>query len=325
MTFSMRTLTALAAFALAAPAAASSVYIEYFAGPTTPTSTPGTVWQPQMWGWLDLNVNQVTGTGTGVVNAAGTGKNAWRITDAVTLVPNPAYVTELVPRAAADAAASGWRYTATARYVDDFGTAANMGLSAFLGGRVYHLMLDLTPAGALQATLHDEQPRVYQLTPPGMGTAAFHRFQLQNAPGSAAASFSLDGILVDQQWDGVPLMHPNTVQWGASGQAGIARGIMDFQEIAFEVGPFVPGDFDNDGDADGFDFLLWQRSLGSALDRTADGNNDGRIDAADLAVWYGSFGGAPAGGVSAPEPSSRAIAVVMATLLLAQAGRPRFS
>lgn len=51
-----------------------------------------------------------------------------------------------------------------------------------------------------------------------------------------------------------------------------------------------PGDFDDDGDADGADFLLWQRQLGLTglfpLQRKgADANADGKVDAADLAVW----------------------------------------
>ena len=53
------------------------------------------------------------------------------------------------------------------------------------------------------------------------------------------------------------------------------------------------GDFDGDGDADGGDFLLWQRQLGSTglfplNDLSADANGDGVVNASDLALWTAS-------------------------------------
>jgi len=66
-----------------------------------------------------------------------------------------------------------------------------------------------------------------------------------------------------------------------------------------------PGDFDKDGDADGADFLKWQRALGSA-DPTVDANVDGIVDAKDLAIWASSFGAAAATTwVAVPEPTAR--------------------
>jgi len=49
------------------------------------------------------------------------------------------------------------------------------------------------------------------------------------------------------------------------------------------------GDYDLDEDVDGADFLMWQRSYGSAQS-TADGNHDGTVDAADLLMWEEHFG-----------------------------------
>jgi hypothetical protein len=54
------------------------------------------------------------------------------------------------------------------------------------------------------------------------------------------------------------------------------------------------GDYDYDGDADGADFLKWQRTLGAVNDLNADGNRSGAVDAADLALWKGNFGFQPA-------------------------------
>jgi hypothetical protein len=292
-------------------AAASYIFIDYHAGPTTPQSTPASVWSPELWGWVDLNT---LGAAAGVVNPLGTGMNAWRITDAIPTAPNPAYVSALTPSAITNAARDGWRLSSYARYVNDFGAGANMGLSAFIGGRAYHLGLDLTASGDLQATLNDETPRTYQLTTGGTGASAFHRFELQNTPGSSAVAFEFDGQVINAQWDGVaaPPNHDSIVNWG--NQLG-PRGVMDFQDVAFEIGPFVEqtADFDADGDADGQDFLSWQRTLGSTFDHAADGNFDGRVDGADLAIWRQAFG-RPAAAQAIPEPGSLILALLAIAL-----------
>src|SRR5690606_31729593 len=71
-------------------------------------------------------------------------------------------------------------------------------------------------------------------------------------------------------------------------------------------------DFDNDGDVDGADFLVWQRGFGTAGDNSmGNANGDGAIGAADLSIWQAQFGSAPAGAsISAvPEPTSVALAL----------------
>ncbi len=51
------------------------------------------------------------------------------------------------------------------------------------------------------------------------------------------------------------------------------------------------GDFDNDGDVDGSDFLALQRGFGLAASLSSgDGDQDGDVDGADLQVWSDSFG-----------------------------------
>ncbi|RIK76670.1 MAG: hypothetical protein DCC67_13575 [Planctomycetota bacterium] len=284
-----------------ATAPAAYLWIDYHAGPTTATSTPASVWTPEMWGWVSLST---AGAGAGVVNPLNTGQNAWRVTDSAATIPNPAYVTELTARAAADAVTHGWRFATTARYVTDYGTGPNLGLSAYFGGRAYHLMFDFSPSGDLLAALHDETPRTHHVAGATSGAGAFHRFELQYEPGTAIVTFSVDGRTVDSQWNGVPLAHANTFQWGNSNQAGGNRGAMEFRDVALEIGPFAPGDFNNDGIADGRDFLLWQSSLGAGLDRVGDGNNDGRVDQADLALWRQGFGSTAPSSIGVPEPAA---------------------
>ncbi len=56
----------------------------------------------------------------------------------------------------------------------------------------------------------------------------------------------------------------------------------------------VTGDFDEDGDTDGSDFLAWQTGFGSATPLVAlsdgDGNASSSVDAIDLSIWSGNFG-----------------------------------
>jgi ELWxxDGT repeat protein len=59
-------------------------------------------------------------------------------------------------------------------------------------------------------------------------------------------------------------------------------------EIWHETSPSY-GDFDQDRDTDGADFLNWQRSLGSA-NVLIDGNKNGVVDGPDLNGWRANFG-----------------------------------
>jgi hypothetical protein len=84
----------------------------------------------------------------------------------------------------------------------------------------------------------------------------------------------------------------------------------------------LPGDFDDDGDADGADFMKWQQQVGARglfpLNSLAsDGNADGVVDAGDLEMLLENFGAsaAPVGAVashSAPEPGGSPLALIAA-------------
>ncbi|MCA9259850.1 MAG: hypothetical protein KDA61_11650, partial [Planctomycetales bacterium] len=54
--------------------------------------------------------------------------------------------------------------------------------------------------------------------------------------------------------------------------------------------PTHPGDFDGDQRAAGSDFLLWQRTLASTTNLSADGDRNLVVDRADLTLWEQSFG-----------------------------------
>jgi len=67
---------------------------------------------------------------------------------------------------------------------------------------------------------------------------------------------------------------------------------------------FIAGDFEQDGDVDGGDFLEWQRGLGDAY------------DAADLADWAAQFGGAASAVTVVPEPSAWSFVALAAIFCL---------
>lgn len=97
------------------------------------------------------------------------------------------------------------------------------------------------------------------------------------------------------------------------------------------AGPtFTPtGDFDDDGDADGKDFLTWQSNYGlsgaSLTQGDADGN--GTVNDADLAVWrsqFGQTGLATAAVSTVPEPATFVPAMLAAAGLGAARRRSRW-
>jgi hypothetical protein len=69
--------------------------------------------------------------------------------------------------------------------------------------------------------------------------------------------------------------------------------------------PAEDADFDDDGDVDGQDFLIWQRGVGATgtgTNMTGDANNDTNVNGDDLAVWRGQFGNPAVAAI--PEPAT---------------------
>jgi hypothetical protein len=79
---------------------------------------------------------------------------------------------------------------------------------------------------------------------------------------------------------------------GAAGRNG-ALGMQLAQRGLPRVLRGTTADFDIDGDADGADFLIWQRNLGATGVNRLSGDAtepNGTVDGADLAVWQAAFG-----------------------------------
>jgi hypothetical protein len=106
---------------------------------------------------------------------------------------------------------------------------------------------------------------------------------------------------------------------GSSGQPTGMRELF-FNNLAIvTTAAAASGDYDSDGDADGADFLVWQRTLGSTTVLDADGSGNGVIDAADLDEWKAAFAGnisTSAGDLIAiPEPRTLVYAYAAMSLL----------
>jgi arabinan endo-1,5-alpha-L-arabinosidase len=135
----------------------------------------------------------------------------------------------------------------------------------------------------------------------GGGSAFLFRTGRYYGPGHAGI-FTEDG----QEWfgfhfydglnNGRPTYDLRPLTWGADGWP--------------VLGAFPAGDYDGDLDADGADFLAWQRTLGSS-NSPADGNDNGVADAPDLDVWRADFAAAVGGpaGDGVPEPPALALAL----------------
>jgi GH25 family lysozyme M1 (1,4-beta-N-acetylmuramidase) len=104
-----------------------------------------------------------------------------------------------------------------------------------------------------------------------------------------------------------------TDSWSVAGIAGNVDGnlfegtIQDLMQ--FVVGADPTSDFDDDGDSDGADFLVWQRGLGISNDANpsdGDANWDGAVDMDDLTVWHQQLGtvSTVAATLAVPEPTT---------------------
>lgn len=78
--------------------------------------------------------------------------------------------------------------------------------------------------------------------------------------------------------------------------------------------PYIPGDFNGDGDVDGDDLSQWEEDYG--MNGGSDADGDGDSDGDDFLVWQGNFGtGVLSAATAVPEPDAGMLA--MMGLLLA--------
>jgi len=160
---------------------------------------------------------------------------------------------------------------------------------------VYGTGINLAPTGYGEASLSNGGERIALVGP--LGTIQDFQYDDDPVAWPAAADGAGSSLeIVD------PLGDPaNPANWRASFYRGGSPGNSGLP-------PSIAGDFDADQDADGADFLAWQRGLGrpalTAWAAHGDADGDREVDAADLAVWQSSFGEtASAAKLAAPTQS----------------------
>ncbi|MEX2169531.1 MAG: hypothetical protein WD851_09475 [Pirellulales bacterium] len=317
LAFAMAAFMAVLLSAVTAPARTIALY---------EAGTGATVWDPyRHWLWWPEDIPQSANPlAVPIVNDQGSGLNSWSITDNAVGVPNPAYVTAIGPASASELLTDGWRFTARARLVSDFGGGPSMGLSVYLGGKVFVAQLDFGSTGGLQATLFDIPSRVIPLTSAGSAASAFHTFELRSEGGSQQTAFLFDGQEV-ARWSGFLAAHPNIVRWGTS--SAIHRGQMNFHRVELAtLDTFVPltGDYNGDGVVDAADYTVWRDHRGSNY-AAADGNGNGTVDTGDYTVWKANFSDAQGSASAVPEPALGPVLFLLAVTLVSRARVARVS
>lgn len=145
----------------------------------------------------------------------------------------------------------------------------------------------------------------YDITSAGtsLNQVSWDRLQEQNLAGFPAGNGSGNG------WEQAGGASPTAIgesfltgnsQIAASAAVGLGTAftVGDPQDLVFRYGHLasasLKADFNQDGDVDGRDFLVWQRNFGtfgpSVTTAMGNANTDSIIDADDLAVWQAEFG-----------------------------------
>ncbi len=133
----------------------------------------------------------------------------------------------------------------------------------------------------------------------GQSVTPVDKYLLWSGQAGAASGENLEGLTLVTRDDESMILLGVT-----DNQGSLANTI-----VAFELSLNITGDFDNDGDADGTDFLTWQRNVGTGTSlEEGDATADGNVDAADLAIWQGEYGtlsvASQASLQSIPEPTT---------------------
>jgi hypothetical protein len=129
-------------------------------------------------------------------------------------------------------------------------------------------------------------------------TAETYTFELLPVDGGPAMAVHMGHLTGVGQIDSLEIV----LYGNGSGSAGQPSGMRElfFDDLAvITTTAGVTGDYDADADADGADFLIWQRTVGSTTNLDADGNGNGVIDAADLDEWKAAL--AASAQMSAPN------------------------
>jgi hypothetical protein len=102
-----------------------------------------------------------------------------------------------------------------------------------------------------------------------------------------------------------------------------------FRTYVTPLSLLLPGDFNNNGNVDAADYVIWRRNFGALNEAALNGNGDNQngVDNGDYALWRASFSaagsGASAVNVTVPEPDLPALILTSAVALVLVMHRDR--
>jgi hypothetical protein len=131
--------------------------------------------------------------------------------------------------------------------------------------------------------------------------------------GNAAANRTTTAPVAVIPAGGIPDGGVFYIRWLSIANIGGTNDGLAIDDFKLNINP--SGDFDQDRDVDGADFLALQKGLGTnsgASITTGDANRDGAVNLLDLVIWKSQFAAIPpavAAGQFVPEPAGLALAV----------------
>jgi hypothetical protein len=247
---------------------------------------------------------------------------------------------------------TGMGYHAIEFWRDPNGAIGDSNLLGFLGYNAF-----FSPLGSVQTNRETArlafQTQIIDGSPVFAEDGATHllvmKFVLSDQPNSDSISVYLDPVSVTEP-DLPNLAITNTnVQLGIIGLGQFGGGGDTFNTIdELRIGTTfidvlpelpIPGDADGDGDVDLFDYQIIIANLGKQVGSSLEGDvakadgsqgSDGRVTIADFRIWKDNFpytppgtGGLSGASVGVPEPSTLALASLVACLVTGLVRRHR--
>ncbi|MEK7781902.1 MAG: hypothetical protein AAB370_10430 [Verrucomicrobiota bacterium] len=162
--------------------------------------------------------------------------NAWQITDNSNTVSSTTfYSTNLISVQNVAATNLGFRYTVTARLVDDFGGAESLGFRYSPGTNRFSVLFHFDSDGNLLAAFptNGGPTTIVTLTTNRNAARAYHAHEVLYVPATRLATYSFDGAAL-YTWSGEGATGVvGQVSWGALSDAG--QGQMNFRNVQFRV------------------------------------------------------------------------------------------
>jgi hypothetical protein len=240
----------------------------------------------------------------GIAALHGTARGDVQITGFETFFENELYASWNAPEAFIESGPTSYKVTATG-YGSNYTFIGALGI---LGAGNTHIQLDVTLSSDLAAADGHLGPIITLVD--GDNTRYSYRWYGQllghhilTRPMDTPDAIGNLGTISGFDWDTLTHMHME-LDPGSYGTMGAYT--VEWNDLSLITRVGVTGDFDDDGDVDGHDFLAWQR-----------GESQTPFSPTDLADWQGAYGGGTLAATSSvPEPGTVCLMILMSASAL---------